>query len=113
MLIRCYRKRVHSRTQPADGAVSGSSSNRSGPDTSSASPAARRENAGPSLAQRYPVPCSAFSRNISGGWTVRAPVMLDLGGTLLAPMVGTTFAAGSTMHGIEMSDVLDRNCGNR
>jgi hypothetical protein len=69
--------------------------------------------AGPSLAQRDPVPCSAFSRNASGGWTVRAPVMLDLGGTLLAPMVGTIFAAGSTMHGIEMSDVLDRNCGNR
>jgi hypothetical protein len=69
--------------------------------------------AGPSLAQRDLVPCSAFSRNTSGGWTVRAPVMLDLGGTLLAPTVGTTFAAGSTMRGIEMSDVLDRNCGNR
>lgn len=67
----------------------------------------------PSLAQRDPVPCSAFSRNTSGGWTVRAPVMLDFGGTLLAPMVGTTFAAGSTMHGIEMNDVLDRNCSNR
>jgi hypothetical protein len=68
---------------------------------------------GPSLAQRDLVPCSAFSRNAYGGWTVRAPVMLDLGGKLLAPMVGTTFAAGSTMRGIEMSGVLDRQCGNR
>jgi hypothetical protein len=67
----------------------------------------------PSLAERDLVPCSAFSRNAHGGWTVRAPVMLDLGGALLAPMVGTTFAAGSAMHGIEMSDVLDRQCGNR
>ena len=69
--------------------------------------------AGSGLAQRQPVPCSAFSRNAYGGWTVRAPVMLDFGGMLLAPTVGTTFVAGSTMRGIEMSDVLDRNCGNR
>jgi hypothetical protein len=68
--------------------------------------------AGPSLAQSTSVPCSAFSRNGSGGWRVTGPVMLDLGGRLLAPMVGTTFNAGSTMHGIEMSTVLDRECGN-
>jgi hypothetical protein len=69
--------------------------------------------AGPSLAQRVPVPCSAFARNGYGGWKVLDPVMLDLNGKLLAPMVGTTFAAGSSMNGIEMSDVLDRECGNR
>ena len=68
--------------------------------------------AGPSLAQSTSVPCSAFSRNGSGGWRVTGPVMMDLGGRLLAPMVGTTFDAGSTMHGIEMSTVLDRECGN-
>jgi hypothetical protein len=68
--------------------------------------------AGPSLAQSTSVPCSAFSRNGSGGWRVTGPVMLDLGGRLLAPMVGTTFNAGSTMHGIEISTVLDRECGN-
>jgi hypothetical protein len=59
------------------------------------------------------LPCPAFSRDASGGWTVRAPVMLSLGGMLYSPMVGTIFAAGSMRNGIEMSDVLDRECGNR
>jgi len=68
--------------------------------------------AGPSLAQSQLVPCSAFSRNSYGGWRVTGPVMLDLGGRLLAPTVGTTFDAGSTTHGIEMTEVLDRECGN-
>jgi hypothetical protein len=69
--------------------------------------------AGPSLAQREAVPCSAFSRSGSGGWKVLAPVMLNFDGRLYSPTVGTTFAAGSMQHGIEMSDVLDRQCGNR
>jgi hypothetical protein len=68
--------------------------------------------AGPSLAQNEAVPCSAFARNTAGGWRVTAPVMLDLNGMLLAPMVGTTFVAGSSARGIEMSEVLDRECGN-
>jgi NaMN:DMB phosphoribosyltransferase len=67
----------------------------------------------PSLAQRAPVPCSAFSRSGAGGWTVLAPVMLDFGNRLYSPTVGTTFAAGSMQNGIEMTDVLDRQCGNR
>jgi hypothetical protein len=66
--------------------------------------------AGPSLAQS--VPCSAFARNTAGGWRVTGPTVLDLNGMLLAPMVGTTFAAGTTTHGIEMSAMLDRACGN-
>ena len=69
--------------------------------------------AGSSLAQSASVPCSAFARNNVGGWRVLAPVMLDLNGRLLAPTVGTVFAAGSTQYGIEMSDVLDQQCGNR
>ena len=67
---------------------------------------------GPSLAQNEAVPCSAFSRDLTGGWHVLSPVMLDLGGMLLAPTVGTTFEAGKTMHGVEMSSVLNRECGN-
>jgi hypothetical protein len=69
--------------------------------------------AGPSLAQNEPVPCSAFARNSYGGWRVLSPVMLDLNGRLFSPTVGTVFAAGSTRSGVEMSDVLDRQCGNR
>jgi hypothetical protein len=69
--------------------------------------------AGPCLAQRAPVPCSAFSRSTSGGWRVLAPVMLDFGNRLYSPTVGTIFAAGSIQNGVEMSEVLDRHCGNR
>ena len=60
-----------------------------------------------------PLPCSAFARNAYGGWQVLSPVMLHLGGRLYSPTVGTTFTAGSTRNGIEMSDVLDQQCGNR
>jgi hypothetical protein len=68
---------------------------------------------GPSLAQREAIPCSAFVRGPSGGWRVVGPVMLDLGGRLYSPTVGTVFPAGATRNGIEMSDVLDQQCGNR
>lgn len=60
-----------------------------------------------------PIPCSAFQRNTYGGWRVLAPVTMDIGGGLYSPMVGTTFVAGSTQHGVEMSDLLDQQCGNR
>lgn len=59
------------------------------------------------------LPCPAFSRGTYGAWTVRAPVMLNVGGALYSPTVGTVFAAGAMQNGIEMSDVLDRECGNR
>jgi len=59
----------------------------------------------PSMGQNVAVPCSAFARNAEGGWKVLAPVMLNLDGRLLGPMVGTIFAAGSTMNGL-----LDREC---
>jgi hypothetical protein len=69
--------------------------------------------AGPSLAQSAAVPCDAFARTSYGAWRVLDPVMLDLNGRLYSPTVGTTFAAGSMQNGIEMSDVLDQQCGNR
>jgi hypothetical protein len=59
------------------------------------------------------IPCSAFMRNGHGGWLVLAPVMLDFSDRLYSPTVGTIFPPGSTANGIEMSDVLDRQCGNR
>ena len=67
----------------------------------------------PALAQSPAVPCSAFARNTYGGWRVMAPVMLNLDGRLYSPMVGTVLPAGATQHGIEMSDALDQQCGNR
>ena len=59
------------------------------------------------------MPCSAFSRSAGGGWRVLAPVMLDLGGRIYSPTVGTIFPAGTMQGGIEMSNLLDRECGNR
>ncbi|HEU0216690.1 MAG TPA: hypothetical protein VFQ90_08515 [Stellaceae bacterium] len=69
--------------------------------------------AAPSMAQRESIPCSAFARGPYGGWRVLSPVMLDLGGRLYSPTVGTVFPPGATQNGIEMSDVLDQQCGNR
>jgi len=69
--------------------------------------------AGQSLAQSEAIPCGAFARGHNGGWRVVSPVMLDLAGRLYSPTVGTVFAAGATQNGIEMSDVLDQQCGNR
>jgi len=70
--------------------------------------------AGSSLAvEAGAMPCSAFSRTAHGGWRVLSPVMLDLNGRLYSPTVGTTFAAGSATNGIEMSDILDEQCGNQ
>jgi hypothetical protein len=67
---------------------------------------------GPGWAQTS-VPCSAFARSGNGAWRVLDPVMLDLNGRLYSPTVGTVFPAGATQHGIEMSDMLDQQCGNR
>jgi len=60
-----------------------------------------------------PMPCSAFARNGAGGWRVLAPVTLAVGDRLYSPMVGTTFPAGASENGLEMSDLLDQQCGNR
>lgn len=60
-----------------------------------------------------PMPCSAFQRNAYGGWRVLAPVTLAVRGTLYSPMVGSVLPAGASENGIEMSDVLDQQCGNR
>jgi hypothetical protein len=60
-----------------------------------------------------PIPCSAFVRNDAGGWRVLAPVTFAFGDRLYSPMVGTTFVAGATQNGIEMSGILDQQCGNR
>ena len=67
--------------------------------------------AGPILGQSVPIPCSAFARH-AYGWKVLAPVMLDIGGRLLAPTVGTTLAAGSAINGVKLNEALDRECRN-
>ena len=64
-----------------------------------------------SLAQDVRVPCSAFSRDARGGWQVLAPVMLQIEGRLLGPIVGTIFEPRTTTtNGIKINEVLDRAC---
>jgi hypothetical protein len=65
----------------------------------------------PSLGRSMPVPCSAFARNADGGWRVLAPVMLYIGARPLGPMVGSTLPAGSMPNGVNVSEVLDQECG--
>ena len=67
----------------------------------------------PGSAQNTPIPCSAFARNAHGGWQVLAPVMLYIDGRPLGPMVGTTIPARSMPNSIDVSEVLDHECGNR
>jgi len=67
----------------------------------------------PSLGQSVPVPCSAFARTTHGGWKVLAPVMLYIDGRPLGPMVGSTLPAESMPNSINVSEALDRECGNR
>jgi hypothetical protein len=64
----------------------------------------------PGLGQSLPMPCSAFARSADGGWKVLAPVMLEIDGRLLGPIVGTSFEPGSVANGIKISEVLDREC---
>lgn len=64
----------------------------------------------PSVGQSLAVPCSAFARHADGGWKVLAPVMLNIDGRFLGPMVGTIFAAGSTVNGLKISEALNREC---
>jgi hypothetical protein len=68
--------------------------------------------AGSAEAQKVPVPCSAFSRNANGSWRVLSPIILDLNGMLVSPTVGTIFAADAATHGVEMSKILDSECGS-
>ena len=68
--------------------------------------------AGPGMGQSLPIPCSAFSHH-AYGWKVLAPVVLDIDGRLLAPTVGTMFAAGSATNGVKLYEVLDRECGEQ
>jgi hypothetical protein len=67
----------------------------------------------PGLGQNVPVPCSAFARTAHGGWKVLAPVMLYIDGRPLGPMVGSRLTTESMPNSINVSEALDRECGNR
>ena len=59
-----------------------------------------------------PIACGDFQRGPNGSWTVLRPTTISPGVQLnLAP--GQTFAKNQFVSGVEVTTVLDRNCGNQ
>ena len=59
-----------------------------------------------------PVACDAFQRGPNGSWTVLRPATISPNGVQLNLAPGETFAKSQFLYGIEVTTVLDRNCGN-
>jgi hypothetical protein len=59
------------------------------------------------------VACRAFERNGGGTWTATSPSTLAFdNGMSMRVAPGQSFAPNQTFGGVEISAVLDRNCGN-
>jgi len=59
-----------------------------------------------------PVACDAVARLPLGSWTVLRPVTISPGGRTIGLAPGQTFAPNQMYNGVEVTAVLDRNCGN-
>ncbi|HYZ39665.1 MAG TPA: hypothetical protein VE687_03460 [Stellaceae bacterium] len=59
-----------------------------------------------------PIACDAFQRGPNGSWTVLQPATISPNGVSLNLVPGETFAENQFLGGIEVTNVLDRNCGN-
>ena len=59
-----------------------------------------------------PVACGDFHRGPNGSWTVLHPTTIEPQGVQLNLAPGQTFAKNQFAGGIEVTTVLDRNCGN-
>jgi hypothetical protein len=60
-----------------------------------------------------PIACGDFQRGPNGSWTVRRPTTISPQGVHLNLAPGQTFAKNQFVSGIEVTTVLDRNCGNQ
>src|SRR6266568_3517197 len=58
------------------------------------------------------VACDAFQRHGYGSWTMLRPATIYPDGVPLSLAPGQTFAPNQSLGGIEVTAVLDRNCGN-
>ena len=72
----------------------------------------------PGLAQNVarsdgPISCGDFQRGSNGSWTVLRPTTMKSPRCPGEPDAGATFAKNQFVGGIEVTTVLDRNCGNR
>jgi hypothetical protein len=73
--------------------------------------------AAPAMANVYaggdgPVACHDFQRGPNGSWIVMRPTMIQPEGVVMNLAPGQTFAKNQFVNGIEVTTVLDRNCGN-
>ena len=60
-----------------------------------------------------PVACNAVARLPMGSWTILRPVTIQPNGMTIGLAPGQTFAPNQLDDGVEVTAVLDRNCGNR
>ena len=60
-----------------------------------------------------PILCGNFQRGPNGSWTVLRPTTINPQGVQLNLAPGQTFAKNQFVSGIEVTTVLDRNCGNQ
>lgn len=60
-----------------------------------------------------PIACQDFQRGPNGTWTVLRPTMISPSGVMMNLTPGQTFAKNESFRGIEVTTVLDRNCGNQ
>jgi hypothetical protein len=59
-----------------------------------------------------PIACDDFQRGFNGSWTVLQPTTIAPQGVTMNLARGETFAKNQWFDGVEMTTVLDRNCGN-
>jgi hypothetical protein len=63
-----------------------------------------------------PIACHDFERGVNGTWTVlRAAIIGPVGGPsgrTISLSPGQSFAKNQWVDGVEVTTVLDRNCGN-
>ncbi|HZU90348.1 MAG TPA: hypothetical protein VE993_13930 [Stellaceae bacterium] len=60
-----------------------------------------------------PIACQDFARNGYGDWKVMRPTTISPEGVTMHLTPGQTFMPSQMVDGVEVSAVLDRNCGNR
>ena len=60
-----------------------------------------------------PIACGDFQRGPNGSWTVLRPTTIRAQGVQLNLAPGQTFAKNQFVSGIEVTTVLDRNCGKQ
>ena len=60
-----------------------------------------------------PIACADFHRGTNGSWTVVHPTTIRPQGVEMKLVPGQTFAENEFVDGVEVTTVLDRNCGNK